>query len=91
MENNDCIVNVADVVLSATDKTIAHYASRSDKQLARVSIRTFMKKFVDVLCDDIEKSCTDLGVEDDMSLSREVMADIRAGVELILKGDQTES
>lgn len=82
MENFDLNQVLSMVMMDATDKTCDHYEARSDKQLARVSIWTFMKKFVDELHDAVVSTCKDYGVDEkvDTALSRDFMKELRTAM-----------
>ena len=91
MENFDLNPVVSKIMMEVIEKTCNRYEKLSDKQLARVTIWSFMKKFVDELRDTVDLACKDYGVDaGDMSLSKDFMKVLRAGIEAHFEAEPTD-
>ena len=92
MENCDLNLVVSKIMMAVIEKTCNHYEKWSDKQLARVTIWSFMKKFVDELHDTVASTCKDYGVDEevDMTLSKDFMKVLRAGIEAHFAAEPTD-
>lgn len=71
-------------LVNAIDRVNSNYSNRTDRQLSRIRLRTYLKKFVDEVMDDIEREVggtITLTNQNDLTLFRSGVAEMAEALE----------